>query len=79
MTKIVGHGQLPDLRVQFVHLLFVDLGLLRATTLEHPGRALLQRPPPAVDYCGMDAKSVGQFRIHALTLQSLKRNLCLEL
>src|SRR6056297_434477 len=77
--KIVGHSQLPDLGVQLLDLLLVNLGSFLATTFEHAGCAFQQCPLPGVDHRRMNPEPACQLGHRLLTLQRLKRHLRLEL
>lgn len=56
VTEIIGDGPLPDLGVQLLDLLLVDLRRLPAAALKHAGRSFPQRLLPAVDHRGMPPK-----------------------
>src|SRR6056297_4311305 len=77
--KIVGHSQLPDLGVQFLHLLLVNLGLLSTAALEHAGRALQQGTFPLMDHRRMHPEPARQLGGGLLALQGFQRDLRLEL
>lgn len=77
--KSVGHSQLPDLGVQLLHLLPVDLWLLSGAALEHTGRTVAQSTFPLMDQRRMHPEPARQLGLGFLALQGFHRDLRLEL
>lgn len=61
LPKRVGHRQLPDLGVPFLHMLFINLRGFPATKLEHGGWMLLPAGPSSS--CGSSSDGVGDHRL----------------
>src|SRR5690606_28778431 len=79
LQKRVGHGQLPDLGVQLLHLVLVTLGFPLAAALAHPRRALKKGTFPLVNHRRMNPDPARQLGSSSLTLQGFQSDLRLEL
>jgi hypothetical protein len=64
--------------VEFLHLFFIDLGILSATAFKHAGGALKERTFPLMDHRRMHTEPDRQIGGGLLALQGFQRDLRLK-